>query len=227
MISIDKRGGQAMKYKFLIATAAVALLTGPMAASAQVKPRETPAASDRAPTKPDNRQPAAQDRKSGRMTPGSNAQRPDGDRPGMRGKQVQDGTRERGSGPRRGDAKPPGDSPNKAVEGRDGRPDRDRSPDGDRNRAAEGSRGPENLSPQQRTKIRQSFRQHRNAPRENSVSFNISIGTTIPSRIQLAPIPVQVIEYYPRWRGYRYFLVGDEIVIVHPQTLEIVAVLPA
>ena len=29
------------------------------------------------------------------------------------------------------------------------------------------------------------------------------------------------------WRGYKYFIVNDEIVIVEPSTLRIVAVIPA
>jgi hypothetical protein len=35
------------------------------------------------------------------------------------------------------------------------------------------------------------------------------------------------VEIEPEWRGFEYFLVGDEIVVVDPATLEIVAVLPA
>jgi hypothetical protein len=40
-------------------------------------------------------------------------------------------------------------------------------------------------------------------------------------------LPVTVVEYVPRWRGYMYFLVGDEIIVVEPGTHRIVAVLPA
>jgi hypothetical protein len=34
-----------------------------------------------------------------------------------------------------------------------------------------------------------------------------------------------IIEIEPAWRGYQYFLVGEEIVVVDPNTLEIVAVI--
>lgn len=225
-----------MKHKLLIATAAAALLTGTTFVSAQDKAPAPPAASERGPMKSESRQPAAQGRNGGQATPGQNAQRPDGDRPGMmRGKQAQDGAPDRGA-PQKGATNPRGGDKDRSAQGRDGRPDRDRSPaaerrdnrpDNDRNRAADSRRGPGNISPEQRSKMRQSFRQHRNAPRVNSVNFNISIGTAIPARVRLAPVPVQVVEYYPRWRGYRFFIAGDEIVIVHPRTLEIVAVLPA
>jgi hypothetical protein len=35
------------------------------------------------------------------------------------------------------------------------------------------------------------------------------------------------VTIYPDWRGYEFFLVGNEIVVVNPRTLEIVAVLDA
>jgi hypothetical protein len=35
------------------------------------------------------------------------------------------------------------------------------------------------------------------------------------------------VEIYPDWRGYHFFLVGDQIVIVEPDSLRIVAVIPA
>ena len=36
-----------------------------------------------------------------------------------------------------------------------------------------------------------------------------------------------IVEIYPAWRAYEYFIVDEEIVIVDPNTLEIVAVIPA
>jgi len=36
-----------------------------------------------------------------------------------------------------------------------------------------------------------------------------------------------IVEIEPQWRGYDYFLVGDEVVVVDPDTFEIVAVIPA
>ncbi|MES1154941.1 MAG: DUF1236 domain-containing protein, partial [Pseudorhodoplanes sp.] len=41
------------------------------------------------------------------------------------------------------------------------------------------------------------------------------------------PLPAAVIEIYPVWRGYDYVLVGDEILVIDPATLRIVAVLEA
>jgi hypothetical protein len=35
------------------------------------------------------------------------------------------------------------------------------------------------------------------------------------------------VEVEPQWRGFLYFLVGDELVVVEPDTYEVVAVIPA
>ena len=38
------------------------------------------------------------------------------------------------------------------------------------------------------------------------------------------PLPAEVVTIYPEWRGYEFILVRDQIVVVDPRTLEIVAV---
>jgi hypothetical protein len=38
-------------------------------------------------------------------------------------------------------------------------------------------------------------------------------------------LPPVLVEINPQWRGYRYFVYNDEIVIIEPDTLRIVAVL--
>lgn len=83
------------------------------------------------------------------------------------------------------------------------------------------------LSTEQRTKIRTTVMQQSNAPRVSKVDFQISVGTKVPRTVRHAPLPVTVVEVYPQWRGFLYFIVGDEIVVVAPDTLEIVAVLQA
>jgi hypothetical protein len=40
-------------------------------------------------------------------------------------------------------------------------------------------------------------------------------------------LPEEVIEIVPQYEGYDYIIVGDNILIVDPATMEIVAVLPA
>jgi hypothetical protein len=83
------------------------------------------------------------------------------------------------------------------------------------------------LSTEQRTKITTVIRSEHVAP-VNNVNFAISIGTRVPrERVSLRPLPAEVISIYPEWRGYEFFLVRDQIVVVDPRTGEIVEVLPA
>ncbi len=83
------------------------------------------------------------------------------------------------------------------------------------------------LSTEQRTKITTVIRSQRVAP-VNNVNFSISIGTRIPrGGVTFHPLPTEVVTVYPEWRGYEFILVRDQIVVIDPQTLEIVAVLDA
>lgn len=82
------------------------------------------------------------------------------------------------------------------------------------------------LSTEQRTTIRTSITKQNIKPVTN-VNFSISVGTRVPRTVTFHPLPAEVITIYPAWRGYEFFLVGGEIVVVNPRTLEIVAVLEA
>ena len=61
----------------------------------------------------------------------------------------------------------------------------------------------------------------------NKVNFSISVGTRVPHEVSFHPLPAEIVTIYPDWRGYEFFLVRDQIVVVDPRTLEIVAVLEA
>lgn len=80
------------------------------------------------------------------------------------------------------------------------------------------------LSTEQRTKITSVIRDQRVQP-ETNVNFNISVGTRVPRTVHFHPLPTEIITVYPDWRGYEFFLVRDQIVVVDPRTFEIVAVL--
>jgi hypothetical protein len=95
---------------------------------------------------------------------------------------------------------------------------------GDRNNNQARNRGDHKpLSTEQKTKIRTTVINR--GPKVSNVNFAISVGTVVPSSISVVAVPPTLVEYYPQWRGYRYFVVGDEIIIVEPRTLRIVAVL--
>jgi len=80
------------------------------------------------------------------------------------------------------------------------------------------------ISTEQRTKITTVIRNEHVAPVTN-VNFNISVGTRIPREVSYHPLPAEVVTIYPEWRGYNYVLVRDRIIVIDPQTFEIVAVL--
>lgn len=87
------------------------------------------------------------------------------------------------------------------------------------------------LSSEQRSRIRETILRQRNRPRTARVDFDIRVGERIPRDrlrfVDLEPLPQTIVEVEPAWQGYLYFLIGDEIVVVDPDSLEIVAVLPA
>jgi hypothetical protein len=80
------------------------------------------------------------------------------------------------------------------------------------------------LNTEQKTKIRQTVLTS-SAPRVTSVNFDVRVGTVVPRSVHVAVLPPLLVEIAPHWRGYRYFVYHDEIIIVEPDTLRIVAVL--
>jgi uncharacterized protein DUF1236 len=82
------------------------------------------------------------------------------------------------------------------------------------------------LNTEQRTKITTVIRNEHVSPVTN-VNFSISVGTRVPRDVGFRPLPTEIVTIYPDWRGYEFFLVRDQIVVVDPRTLEIIAVLDA
>jgi hypothetical protein len=84
-----------------------------------------------------------------------------------------------------------------------------------------------NITPEKRTQIHQVFIKERSAPRVDGVDFSLSVGTAVPRSVRFIPVPSTIVEIEPSWRGYDYFMVGDQIVIVDPRSMEIVAIIDA
>lgn len=80
------------------------------------------------------------------------------------------------------------------------------------------------LSTEQRTKITTVIKSQNVAPVTN-VNFNISIGTRVPRDVTFHVLPAEVVTIYPQWRGYKFVMVREEIVIVDPNTYEIVEII--
>ena len=80
------------------------------------------------------------------------------------------------------------------------------------------------LAPEQRTKITSVIREQ-HVQSINHVNFEIRPGVRVTRELRFYPLPQEVVTIYPQWRGYEFILVKDKIVVVDPQTLEIVDVL--
>jgi len=83
------------------------------------------------------------------------------------------------------------------------------------------------LSNEQRDRIRTTVIHGRNAPRVGNVNFDVTVGTMIPHGFHAVPVPGTLVRIEPRWRGFLYFVWMDDVVIVNPHDMRIVAVVPA
>lgn len=83
------------------------------------------------------------------------------------------------------------------------------------------------LSEEQRIKIKDVIVRDRNVARVNSASFSVSVGARVPRDVHVMVLPPEVVRIVPEYRGYEYVLVGDQLLIIDPDTMEIVAILPA
>jgi hypothetical protein len=91
---------------------------------------------------------------------------------------------------------------------------------------AAGGTGSVTLTSEQRTKVRQTVIDARGAPKVSRVDFAISEGTVIPRTVHVVAVPEVLIEIHPEWRGFEYFVYNDEVIIVEPGTLRIIAIVP-
>jgi hypothetical protein len=110
----------------------------------------------------------------------------------------------------------------------------ERGRDNDRNRTTTGqgaapNRGnvSVNITPEKRTQIHQVFTKERSAPRVDRVDFDLAVGTAVPRSVHFVSVPSTIVAIEPSWRGYDYFVVGEQIVIVDPRSMEIVAIIDA
>lgn len=87
-----------------------------------------------------------------------------------------------------------------------------------------GERGAGQISSEQRSKLRTGFKgvQVREASGVNIT--NVRVGAAIPRTASeyWEPVPVAILEIVPDWRAYRVVRIHDEIVVIDPETFEIV-----
>ena len=83
------------------------------------------------------------------------------------------------------------------------------------------------VSSEQRTTIQRSVLSARNVPRVDRVSFSIHTGTVVPRNVRIVSVTTfpALIEVFPRYRDYSFFVVEEEIVFVD-RSHKIVDVVP-
>jgi hypothetical protein len=79
------------------------------------------------------------------------------------------------------------------------------------------------MTTEQRTQIREKV--IATGPKVTNVNFSLNVGTVVPRTVRFAEVPPVIIDIHPEWRGYSYFIVNDQIIIVERDSLRIVAVL--
>jgi hypothetical protein len=79
------------------------------------------------------------------------------------------------------------------------------------------------LSMQDRERLHRSFDLEHG--RLTNPSFDWHVGHRVPHNVHLSPVPLGVVGFFPDYRGYDYFVVGDDVCIVNPQTYEVVDVI--
>ena len=203
-----------MKYQLAI-TAAVALLAGTVLAVAQG--RQTPSAGPTAQPQATSPQDQGAREEGGRQGE-EHRSGPAQSGPERRSGQAQQGQEHRSGEAQEGQERRSGQR-QEGQERRSGQAEQGRGDRGGSNSAS--------LSTDQRTKIRETVLHASNAPRVAHVDFKVDVGIVVPKTVHVVAVPETVVEIHPAWRGFLYFIVGDQIVIVEPASLKIVAVIAA
>jgi hypothetical protein len=196
--------------KSLLATiAAAGLVAGTIAVSAQGT--QSPGSSSAPAEKMDRGSPGEE-----RGTPRQEGQKATPQQEGQKATPQREG--QKGAPEREGQKATPQQEGQKAAPQREGATQEGRT----------GGAGAE-LSTEQRTEVRQTILQSGNVPRvsRSEVNINISVGTVVPRSVRLVSIPETIVRIRPAWRGFLYFVVEDEIIVVEPGSLKIVAVISA
>jgi Protein of unknown function (DUF1236) len=207
--------------KSLLATiAAAGLVAGTIAVSAQGT--QSPGSGSAPAEKMDRGSPRQEDQKA---SPQREGQKATPEREGQKATPQQEG--QKATPQREGQKATPEREGQKATpqqEGQKATPQRE----GATQEGRTGGAGAE-LSTEQRTQVRQTILQSGNVPRvsRSEVNINISVGTVVPRSVRLVSIPERIVTIRPAWRGFLYFVVDDEIIVVEPGSLKIVAVISA
>ncbi|MGH7124239.1 MAG: DUF1236 domain-containing protein [Stellaceae bacterium] len=82
------------------------------------------------------------------------------------------------------------------------------------------------VTQQQKTQIHERISRLR-VERIDHPRFSVTVGTVVPRSVHIEVLPPEIVEVVPEYQGFDYVMVGDEILIIDPYSLQIVAVIPA
>jgi uncharacterized protein DUF1236 len=146
----------------------------------------------------------------------------------QQGKQQGQKERTEGQGGGRAETQKGAEPKGKAGEHTEGQGQRERT---EGQKGTEGQRGERSqgstsvtLTQEQKTRVRETVLQGGSAPRVNNVNFQVRVGTVVPTSVRVVEVAPVLIEVHPEWRGFFYFIVNDQIIIVD-RNHHIVAVL--
>jgi hypothetical protein len=199
-----------MRTSIFISTISAALLAGTTIVSAQNEPKQEPKAAPKVQMSPDTGKDKAQSK------PGA-AQKPD---------PAKKETTGQGASPMQ-----PGAQPRQAPSTQPRQGAQTPRPQGQGESETRGQAGAGaapgaavNLTAEQRNEIRTTVLQSKAAPKVSNPTFSISVGATVPRTVALVEVHPVLVRINSAWRGHRYFIVGDRIIIVD-RNFRIVAVL--
>jgi hypothetical protein len=161
------------------------------------------------------------------MTRGAQEEKPGSGPKGAQGKGAKEerGVKERGAQEEKPGAAQKGAQEERGVKERGAQEERGKT---GRLGQSPGSRGTSvQLSQDQRTRIQTVIGKEHAPHFSGSEHFDITVGARVPRDVHVAVLPEDIVTIVPEYRGFDYIVVGDNILIVDPVTLEIVAVIPA
>ena len=224
-----------MKQAYLITAVGAAFLAGTMFVAAQGLQMQVPAGESRAQgqlergpgSQPDQKgkQPGRKEQgKQGTPRQGATDQQRE---PGRQGQQGQSKERQGQSKEKQGQSKErqvqskekPGQSKKIQVQSKEKQGPKDSRREGQqagqppKGQTRDGGRsGSVTLTTEQRSRVRQTVLAK--GPRASNINFTVNVGVVVPRTVRVVALDPILIEYYPRYRGYFYFIVGDQIIIV-------------
>lgn len=83
------------------------------------------------------------------------------------------------------------------------------------------------INEQQRTEVRERLSRERTAMSRETQNLNIqlNIGAQLPPRVRPRPLPPDIVRIMPRYRGYEFTVINDEIVVLEPRTRRVVEII--